>query len=163
MFGSIKIEEDHVEAYTKLSEILLNAFTNKYRKNKIKKYVKDANEPLKVLITFLDFNLSSNLIGKLNVQKERIKIYYFELIKDASLSTLEKRKAVEVYYSRLNSIETIEKELITYTKALKKISKGHQKMLDNIDDFNEEEIKEILAQYTSDIEDIISELDKLKK
>uniref|UniRef100_UPI0040475111 hypothetical protein n=1 Tax=Roseivirga sp. TaxID=1964215 RepID=UPI0040475111 len=94
-FGSIKIEKEQVEAYSKISKILLKAFTDEYRKKKIKEYVKDANQPIKVLITFLDFNLSANLVGKLNVQKQRIERYYFDLTKDPTLSTIEKRKAVE--------------------------------------------------------------------
>ena len=91
-FGSIKIEKEQVEAYSKISKILLKAFTDEYRKRKIKEYVLSANEPIKVLITFLDFNLSSNLIGNLRVQKNSIEEYSFELLKDSTLSKIEKRK-----------------------------------------------------------------------
>jgi hypothetical protein len=162
-FGSIKIEKEQVEAYSKISKILLKAFTDEYRKKKIKKYVKEANEPIKVLITFLDFNLSSNLVGKLNVQKKRIESYYFDLIKDSTLSTIEKRKVVEEYYAQLNKNEAKQKELVTYSKALKKIAEGHQKLVDNIEKISDDEIKELLTQYASDIQDIISEFNKLKK
>jgi len=162
-FGSIKIEKEQVEAYSKISKILLKAFTDEYRKKKIKEYVTEANEPLKVLITYLDFNLSSNLVGKLNVQKQRIESYYFDLTKDSTLSIIEKRKAVEEYYVQLGKIESKQKELITYSKALKKIAEGHQKLVDNIEKLSKDEIKELLTQYSSDIQDIISEFNKLKK
>jgi hypothetical protein len=162
-FGSIKIEKEQVEAYSKISKILLKAFTDEYRKKKIKEYVKDANQPIKVLITFLDFNLSANLVGKLNVQKQRIESYYFDLTKDPTLSTIEKRKAVEEYYIQLGKIEAKQKELVTYSKALKKITEGHQKLVDNIETLSKDEIKELLTQYSSDIQDIISEFNKLKK
>lgn len=162
-FGSIKIEKEQVEAYSKISKILLKAFTDEYRKRKIKEYVTSANEPLKVLITFLDFNLSSNLIGNLKVQKKSVEDYSFELLKDSSLSTIEKRKVIEDYYRRINLIETKEKELLTYSKSLKKIIEGHQKLADNIESLSKDEIKEALTQYASDIQDIISEFNKLKK
>jgi len=162
-FGSIKIEKEQVEAYSKISKILLKAFTDEYRKRKIKEYVLSANEPIKVLITFLDFNLSSNLIGNLRVQKNSIEEYSFELLKDSTLSKIEKRKVIEDYYSRINKIEEKEKELVTYSKALKKIAEGHQKLVDNIETLSKDEIKELLTQYASDIQDIISEFNKLKK
>jgi hypothetical protein len=162
-FGSITIEKEQVEAYSKISKILLKAFTDGYRKKKIKEYVKEANEPLKVLITFLDFNLSANLVGKLNVQKGRIKSYYFDLTKDPSLSTIEKTKAAEQYYSQLSKIEAKQNELLTYSKAIKKVVDGHQKLTENIEKMTKAEIKELLTQYASDIQDIISEFNKIKK
>ena len=162
-FGSIKIGKEQVEAYSNISKILLKAFTDGYRKKKIKEYVIAANEPIKVLIAFLDFNLSANLVGKLNVKKQRIVSYYLDLIKDATLSTFEKRKAVEEYYSQLGKIEAKQKEIVIYSKALKKIAEGHQKLVDNIETLNKVDIKELLTQYASDIQDIISEFNKLTK
>ncbi|MCX2493100.1 hypothetical protein OQX63_06425 [Pedobacter sp. PF22-3] len=162
-FGSVKIEKQQVEAYSKISKIILRALTDGYRKKEIKKYIVNANEPLKVLISFLDFNLSKNLIGKLNVQKQRIESYYFDLTKDATLSTLEKRKAVETYYQQLTKIEDKEKELMVFSKALKKIEEGHQKLVDNIDNIKDERVKELLTEYASHIREIISEFNKLNK
>ena len=78
---SVQIDKDQAEAYSNISNILLRAFYDKYRKNKIREYLKAANEPILVLIKFLDFNLSANLTGKLNVQKAAVKDYYFDLTK----------------------------------------------------------------------------------
>lgn len=160
---SINIEKKHVEAYSGISNVLLKAFTNKYRKNKIKEYIKTGNEPFKTLINFLDFNLSANLAGKLNVQKQEIKDYYFDLTKDNTLSTLEKRKAVEEYYQRSDKINTRQKALTTYSRELKIIAGGHQKLLDNIQKLNKDDIKEQLTQYASEIQDLASEFNKLIK
>ena len=160
---SVQIDKAQAEAYSNISNVLLRAFYDKYRKNKIREYLKAANEPILVLIKFLDFNLSANLTGKLNVQKLAIKDYYFDLTKDGTLSTFEKRKAVEEYYQRINKIETMQKELKTYAKALKKIGKGHQELVDNLDKINTDELKEQLTQDTNDIRDIISEFNKIAK
>ncbi len=162
-YKSLNVEKTHVEAWLNISNILLKAFTNKYRRNKIKEYVNAGNEPLKVLTGFLDFNLSENLSGKLNVQKQRLKDYYFDLTNDSTLSTFEKRNAAEDYYNRINKIEAKQKELTTYSKILKKVAGGHQKLTDNLERLNTDEIIEQLTQYSSDIQDLITEYNKIAK
>jgi hypothetical protein len=162
-FGPIKIEKDQADAYSKISKTVLRAFTDGYRKKKIKDYVKEANEPFKVLVYFLDFNLSSNLVGKLNVKKKRLESTYFDLSKDETLSNYEKRKVVEEYYQKISEIDYQQDELLIYSKALRKIASGHQKLLDNIETLSTAKIKEELTQFSSDIKDIVSEYNKLKK
>jgi len=161
--GSIKFEKSQVEAYSSISAILLRAFTDKYRRHKIKEYLTAGDEPLKVLIRFMDFNLSENLNGKLNVQKELIKDNYFDLTKDQTLSTYEKRKAVEEYYQQNDKIERRQKELSTYSKSLRKIATAHQNLVGNIDRINDDEIKLQLTQYAGDIRDLITAFNKIKK
>jgi predicted house-cleaning noncanonical NTP pyrophosphatase (MazG superfamily) len=79
------------------------------------------------------------------------------------LSTYEKRKSVEEYYLRLNKIEAKQQELLTYSRALKKIAAGHQKLTENIDQISNDEMTEQLAQYASDIQDLISAFNKIAK
>ena len=159
--GSIKIEKKQVDAYSNISKILLRAFTDKYRRHKIGEYVKEGNEPLSVLIRYLDFNLSANLTGKLNVQKQRLRETYFDLTKDQTLSMFDKRNVVTAYYERLDQIEAKQNELATYSKALKKIVLGHQKLTDNLSSINKDNIKEQLTRDASDIQDIIPEFNKI--
>lgn len=159
-FGSITIKKEQVESYSKVSKILIRAFTDSYRKNRIKEFVKDANEPLLELLSFLDFNFSSNLKGKLNVKKERIETDYFDLLKDHSLSSLEKRNAVKEYYTRVTEIESQINKLNAYSKTLSKISKGHEKLFNDIDKLKGKELKQVLLQYANEIEAILSEFKK---
>ena len=161
-FGSIKIEKKQVDAYSNISKVLLRASTDEYRKHKIKGYVTEANEPVKVLIDCLDLNLSGNLAGKLNLQKQRIQSYCFDLTKDPSLSPFEKRLVVKDYYQQLAEIEARQNELRTYSKALKIIAEGHQKLAANIDKFSNAEIKGLLFQYACDIRDVVTEFEKIK-
>lgn len=162
-FGPITIENKHVESYSKVSEILIRVFTETYRKNKIKEYVIEANEPIKELIYFLDFNISSNLNGKLNVKKDRIKGDYLDLIKDDSPSIIEKRNSLREFYDKINEIENQQKKFSTYSKSLKKISEGHQILYDDIDKLTVKEIKQALFQYASEIKSIISEFKKIEE
>ncbi len=157
-FGSLTIDKEQADAYKSIANLLLKAFTDKYRNKKIKEYVKEANEPFKVLIYSLDFNLSENLTGILNTYEAGIERDFFNWTKkDLTLSNFEKRKVAEEYYQQLEKIETRQKELLTYSKTLKKIAEGHQKLTDNIDILSNDEIKGQLFQYASDIKDIISE------
>lgn len=162
-FGELNIAKTQTEAYSKISETLLRCFTDKYRKHQIGNYLKTANESFQILIKFLDFNLSSNLAGKLEVQKQRMKPYYFDLTRDQTLSTFEKRKAVEEYYERYDKIESKEDELFSYSKALKKIADGHQHLAENVDRLSKGEIKELLIQSAGDIQDLMAEFNKIKK
>ncbi|WP_152596259.1 hypothetical protein [Algibacter lectus] len=160
-FGSITIKKEHVESYTKVSQLLIHAFTDSYRKKKIKTYVKDANASLKSLISFLDFNISSNLNGKLEVKKNRLKADYFDLVKDTSLSNFEKRNTIKEYYNSILEIEQLQAKFTAYSKTLSAISAGHQKLYDDIDHVSSKAVKQELLQSASEIKSIISELKKL--
>ena len=160
-FGSITIKKEHVESYTKVSQLLIHAFTDSYRKKKIKTYVKDANASVKSLISFLDFNISSNLNGKLEVKKNRLKADYFDLVKDTSLSNFEKRNTIKEYYNSILEIEQQQAKFTTYSKTLSAISAGHQKLYDDIEHVSSKAVKQELLQSASEIKSIISELKKL--
>jgi hypothetical protein len=150
-FGPIKIKKAQVTSYSKISQLLIRAYTGTYRKRKLKEYVRGANSPVRELLKFLEFTISNNLNGKLNVKKERIKADYFDLIKDNSLSIVEKRNAVSNYYSEIDAIDSQQKKLKTYSKSLKKISEGHQKLYENIDKLSAKESKQILYLYANEI------------
>jgi hypothetical protein len=163
-FGTITIDKKQADAYKSIADLLLKAFTDKYRNRKLKEYVKEANEPFKVLISSLDFNLSENLSGILNAYEEGIRNDFFTWTKkDSTLSNFEKRIVTKEYYQHLENIEARHKEILTYSRTLKKIRDGHQKLADNVDKLSNDEIKRQLFQYASDIKDIISEFDNLKK
>ena len=162
-FGSITIKKEQVESYTKVSQLLIYAFTDSYRKKKIKDYVKDANTPVKALISFLDFNISSNLYGKLEVKKNRLKSDYFDLVKESSLSSFEKRNAIKEYYNAIATIEQQQAKFVAYSKTLTAISLGHQKLYEDIEHLSTKTIKQELFESASEIKSIISELKKYKK
>jgi len=161
-FGDVKFDKTQVDACSNIVKIILKSGTDHYRGKKIKAYVKEANFPIKVLINFLDFNLSENLYAKLDVQKERITSSCFDITKNNKYTIAEKRDVVENYYKQLASIEAKQKELLTYSKALKIIAIGHQNLSDNIDKLKEDDIKQELTQYASKIKDIIAEYNKIK-
>ncbi len=160
--GSLKIDKEYSGAYSAIAEIVLRATTDQYRSRKLREYIRAGNEPIAILIEFLDFNLSSNLSGKLDIRKEQLKISYSNLIKDQSLSAYEKRKAVEEYYKYMDTIDLQKKDLATYSKTLKKVATGHRVLSNNIDRMSHDEIKEQIKQHISDLTIISQEFNRLK-
>jgi hypothetical protein len=161
-FGGVKINGDHVSAYAKISSVLTRAITDAYRKKKISKYIGEANDAIKVLLKSLEFNLVSNLSKKLEVKKERVKSYYFSLFDDTKASSYEKKKILEDFNSATFDIDTKKKQIIAFGKGLNTIAEGHQLLFENRNKLNAKDLKELLSQYASDIQDIVDEINKLK-
>lgn len=140
-FGPIKLNEDDIKAYSKISTVVMRAFTDGYRRNKIKKYVSEAHDPLTELLDFIDLNLTGNLNGKLEVQKSLLKNFYFDYVSDEKLSVYERTKFAEDYFSGLTEIEIRQEELKTFSETLTTIAKGHQMLYKNINNLTDEEVK----------------------
>lgn len=162
-FGDVTIGADQVNAYSAISKILLRATTDGYRKNKIKKYIEEANAPLKVLLNKLQFILQKNLEGELNFKKEKLYAYYQEMKMSYTLSDYEKGRANTDYYLQLSNIIAKQKQIDAFAKSLTSIAGGHQKLYDNRNKISAKELEGLLKGYSSDIKDIIAEFNKLKK
>lgn len=162
-FGDIQLNKKHIDSYAKISGILTRAITDSYRKRKISTYIGDANDAIKILLEALEFNMVSNLSKKLDVKKQRLESYYFDLSVDTTITGFEKKKIIEEYNTLTDEIDTRKDQIALYGKGLNNIAAGHQKLYDNRNKLNAGEIKEQLSQYSSDIQDIVDEFNKLKK
>ena len=161
-FGNIKIEDEHVKAYSNLSGILLKATTDLYRRNKIKKYIGEANDPVQVLLQKFQFIIQQNLEGELNFKKERLLDYYMGMKMGNTLSDYEKGKAAEEYYQQISVILAQQKQMDAFGRGLNSIAEGHQELYNNRNKMTAGELAVQLAGYACDIQDIISEFNKLK-
>lgn len=173
-FGSIKIETADVKAYSAISTILLHATTDIYRLKKLKEYIEQANGPIQVLINKFQYILQQNLEGELSFKKEKLYTYYKEMsfiynaktIQDSTnrynMSEYEKGKATIDYYQQLSIISQTQKQIDAFAKGLKSIADGHQKLYENRNKLNTKELKELIIQYSNNIQDLISEFNKLK-
>ncbi len=162
-WGSIKIDDADVKAYSAISAILLRATTDLYRKQKIKEYIAQANEPIQLLLSKLQFILQKNLSGELNFKKERLYAYYKELGLGRNISDYEKGKAATDYYQQISLITNQQNQIDSFVKNLRGIASGHQKLYDNRNKLTFKEVQEMIKGYTGDIEDLIAEFNKLKK
>lgn len=146
-FGPVKLNETDVKAYSDISKLLLRAFTDGFRRKKIKEYVTQAHGPLLKLLQFLEDNLEGNLSGKLNVRKSSLKNFYFDFIKDKKLSDYERTKFAEDYFDRITEITAKQKELEAFSEILKDIKKGHTTLYNHVGHMTDEEVRAALASY----------------
>jgi hypothetical protein len=161
-FGDISIEDEHVKAYSNLSGILLKATTDLYMSNKITKYIGEANEPVQVLLRKFQFIIQQNLEGELNFKKEKLLDYYMGMKMGNTLSDYEKGKAANDYYQQISGILAQQKQMDAFARGLNSISEGHQELYNNRNKITVRELAVRLAGYACDIQDIISEFNKLK-
>ncbi len=159
-FGSIQVKEANVKSYSNIITLVGRAFTDGYRRNKIKTYVLNANQPVQDLLHFLDLNLTGNLKGKLEVQKSTLKNYYFDLVRDKKLSTYERTKFAEDYFKRMQEIERQQNELEAYSKILSTIAEGHASLSAEIEHLNDNKLKVALAKYGSQLKMLSTDLFK---
>ncbi|SHJ25178.1 hypothetical protein [Pseudozobellia thermophila] len=145
-FGPVQLQEEDVKAHSKIATLVLRAFSDGYRRNRIKQYIKEADAPLQVLIHFLRLNLNGNLNGKLEVQKGKAQNLYFDLVNDKSLSTYERTKFAEDYFKRISQIDENQRQLQRFDEVLDEIAKGHQTLYANLDGLDDNEVKGRLAR-----------------
>ncbi len=178
-----KISDNTSHAYSKISTVLLHALTDEYRKKKIRQYIREANEAIKVLLEQLDFQLSQNLVGTLKTQEVKINnIYYgfflettqrdtiFHASNDPTTDTLylkskksfERFLIVKEYDAALAELKNKENQILCFTKGLRKIADGHQELYNNRNGLTGKRLKELISVYASDIKDKINEFTILK-
>ena len=134
-----------------------------YRKKKLVVYIEQANEPLKVLLEKFNQIVGTNLKGELRFKRERIYGYYIEMKMNGTLiSDYEKGKATSDYYQTLEEINRKERELSVFAESLKEISEGHQVLYENRNKLSVKELSGMLLGYSSNVQDLISEFNKLK-
>jgi hypothetical protein len=161
-FGSVSINDDHVEACTNLSGIILSAATDLYRRNRIKEYIGEANSHVQILLEKFRFIIQQNLKEELDFKKEKLFAYYMEMKMGNTLSDYEKGKAASDYYEQIAVIRSEQEQMATFAKSLITIAEGHQELYDNRNKVSAKEIAIRMAGYASDIQDIISEFNKFK-
>jgi len=161
-FGEVKLNKDHVEAYANISGILSRTIADGYRKRKLSLYIGEANDAVRTLLSALEFNLVSNLSRKLDVKKQRVTSYYFDLFNEASVSAYEKKKIIEDYNQTLADIDSRKKQINVFDSTLNAVAEGHQQLFVNRHKLKTKEAKILLSQYGSNIRDIIDQFNVLK-
>lgn len=161
-FGGLTVNKQHVDAYAKISSILTRAVSDGYRRKKLSLYIGDANESVKTLLQTMDFILVDNLSRRLETQGQRLRGFYFDLVEDRDASLYEKKKIIEEYDMDNGKLE-VRKDLVkSYARGLVAISRGHQELFQNRTKLKATEVKALLVQHASDLEDIMDEWNKIK-
>ncbi len=158
-FASLTIDKKTVTAYSSLGKLLLKVFTDGYRKKKLSTVIETGNEPLQILLTVFGTSVN-NLVTELEFQKERNFTLYSELI-NGDGSPYEKLTLSTNYYNEISRINRKQEQLHTYAKSLVTIGKGHQKLYENRNKLTSKEIRELMAEYSASIQDLIVDFNKL--
>ncbi|TXE11436.1 hypothetical protein [Algoriphagus aquimarinus] len=160
--GPVKIEERTASAFSSLSNTLLRASTDFYRRKKIVEYIEQANEPIQILLEKFELIISNNLKKELRFKRERLYAYYTDMKMNRTLtSDYEKGKATADYYQALEAIQRKEMELDVFGKSLAEIAKGHQVLYENRNKLSVKNLQELLQGYSSNVKGLISEFNKL--
>ncbi len=160
--GPVKIEERTASAFSSLSNTLLRASTDCYRRKKIVEYIEQANEPIQILLEKFETIISNNLKKELRFKRERLYAYYTDMKMNRTLtSDYEKGKATADYYQALEAIQRKEMELEVFGKSLAEIAKGHQVLYENRNKLSVKNLQELLQGYSSNVKELISEFNKL--
>ena len=165
-FGTVKISKEDVNAYTAISKILLKATTDIYRKNRIAKYVEEANQPVQVLLNKLKTIVHRNMEEELEFKKLANFTYCTQLLDTTlhidHLNHNEKAGILRTYYQQNSEIDLKKKQIESFSKSLATIAEGHQKLYDNRNKITAKEVRELLIGYISNMKDIETQINKLK-
>ena len=161
-FGGVQINQNQVQAYAKISGILTKALTDGYRKKKLATYIGEANESVKTLLQALQFTLVNNLSGRLDVKKSRLRGYYFDLSADPKTTVYERKKIIEEYLALVAGINETKKRINAFARGLSLVADGHQQLFDNREKMTVPRLRESLTLYSSNLQDIMAEVNKLK-
>ena len=160
--GPLKIDERTATAFSSLSNTLLRASTDFYRRKKLAKYIEDANEPIQILLDKFEVIVSTNLKGELRFRRERLYAYYMDMkMSRTVLSEYEKGQATADYYHSLEEIKRKEMELEVFGESLQVIAKGHQVLYDNRNELSVKSLQNLIKGYASNVKGLISEFNKL--
>ena len=158
-FASLTIDKNTVTAYSTLGRVILQAFTDGYRKRKLKAVIESANPSVQTLLTVFETSMT-NLIAELEFQKERNYTLYNELLMERQTG-YDKVKLTTDYYNQINSIRLKQSQLRTFSKSLNTIGKGHQKLFENRNKITAKEIRQLLGDYSAMLQDLIVDFKKL--
>lgn len=162
--GPLKIDENLAVAYTSLSNTLLRATTDFYRRRKLSAYIEEANAPLQTLLGSWQKIIRTNLKGELRFKKERMYSYYMDVKMSGALKTdYDGRRATAEYYQALDEIQQLEKQMDLFAEGLAEIAAGHQVLYDNRDKLSVKDIAIDMLGYSAEVKTLVSEFNKLNQ
>jgi len=161
--GDISLDSTQAKAYSTIAVILLKATTDLYRKQKLKEFIEAAYPSVNILLTKFQFILKNSLESELDWKKDDLYHYYKRMIDEKLLTDYEKGKATFDYYHQFSVVNSKQRQIDVFVKGIKKVAEGHQKIYEHINELSENDVKELLMQYASNIKDLVSEFNKIKE
>ena len=146
------LEQRHVTAYTGLTRLLTRAIASGYQGRSVETMVRDGDADLQTLIGAM-ISLT-RLYAKTNENEKKtilgifdIEIPYANRPNDRMLVTLAKVH----YLNKSQEYKLIDKRYALALQGLAKVSLGHQKLRENLNNLSGEEVRNILRNYGRDL------------
>jgi len=152
-FASIKIAPKHVDAFSKISGLMLKASTDVYKKKKLNSFIAEANDPLQILLSKFEFILQNNLKVELDFQKEKLYSAFKPIILKADNTNFDKTQASYFYYKKLDEINRQQNRISAYARCLHQIASGHQWLFNHRHELKEKDVRRALMRYNQNIQD----------
>jgi hypothetical protein len=152
-----------VSAYSTIAHYLAVALTNEYRAKHIKKYVAQADEPIRILIGKFSTNLKVSLYTLLETQRQAYRDeYYLDLLSKAAPG-FGKKQVIEDYQQQIDGIRSKELMIDTYTRCLDSVAAGHAYLAAHLHELKAKDVKDAMAGYASVIKDMYFSFNTIKK
>ena len=158
-FGRLTIDKNTVTAYSALGRLVMQAFTDGYRKQKIRDVIEAGNPSIQTLLGVFRTSIE-NLVMELDFEKERHFALSSELLME-KMTGFDKVNLAKNYYKQIDEISVKQLQLRTFSKGLQTIAEGHQKLFDNRNKIKLKEIRAILGEYSAELQDLVLDFKKL--
>jgi hypothetical protein len=159
---NVKLSQKEIDAYTTIADLITNALSGEYRKNKLKSFVSNAQTPLTIIINHLQLNQSKNLNGLIDIRIQRNKLMFYEHIRDKRYSPYQKREITSAYYKIYDRLEEQKLANLYHAQIMEEVKKGHTDLFNNLEAWNTDQVEKMMATNAATIESLIRKLEKLK-
>lgn len=150
-------KQETADAFGKISKTLFKAFTDNWRKGKLKELIQDSNNDFKKLVIALKNIVGEDFFDSLVDEKDSIDKYFKKNLKAAEESGGQNASIVllwEWHHEKIQIIETKKSTVKNYAKILEKIWKGHEELYKNRSDLSKKEIFNTIINISKDLKAI---------
>jgi hypothetical protein len=146
------LAQRHIDAYTGLTRLLTRAIASNYQNRSVESMVRDGDADLQTLIDAMI--TLTRLYAKTNENEKKTVLGIFDIEipfaarpQDRMLVTLAKVH----YMNKAMEYRLIDKRYDLALQGLAKVSLGHQKLRQNLNDMSNTELRRALAGYVRDL------------
>ena len=161
-FGNIEINDSHVKALGDISNILLRMITDHYRKRKTMEIMRMADSSFQVLTEKFSFIMEHNLAPELDFKKENLYVSMKEIFSTEKLNAWERIQLSSMYYAQWKESTDQQLTIRLYAAGLHSIARAHHRLATAGGNESKDELWKELVQFISDLDQINTDLKKLK-
>jgi hypothetical protein len=147
------LTSDEKEAVAALSTLLARGVTAMYRKNEIKKLIRDGNQPVQEIIKATRKIVTRGIYADLQVESTLVARYYdnFMLAPGNPMEPVAMALAREAKTEALGRVDSRIKDAQAYDVVLEKIAHGQQYLHEHVNMIGDEELNEQFSPYMDEL------------